>query len=89
MEDNSFEVTFVDYGNVNIAKSEDIRHYPETFTEPCQTTTCLISDLPCEIDAELIKELRKEIQFPSIKTIKQVVTFSEEGYAIVEMGLTI
>ncbi|KAL5284891.1 hypothetical protein ACFFRR_006922 [Megaselia abdita] len=88
-EKDTFEVTFIDYGNVTKVTPEDIRHYPDTFTEPCRTTTCLISDLPYEIDEEIAKELRKEIQFPSMKTISKVLSVTDEGYACVLMGLSI
>lgn len=88
-EKDTFEVTLFDYGNVTKAKPEDIRHYPNTFTEPSRTTTCLISDLPYEIDEEILKELQKEIQFPSMKTISKVLSVTDEGYATVLMGLSI
>lgn len=88
-KEEAFEVTFIDYGNVNKVTPEDIRHYPDTFTEPCKTTTCLISDLPYEIDEEVLKELQKEIQFPSMKTIRKILNVTDEGYASVVMGLSI
>lgn len=88
-EGQEFEVTCIDYGNVTKVSSEDIRHYPDTFTECCRTTTCLISDLPYEIDEEILKELQKELQFPSIKTISKVLNVTNDGYACIFMGLSI
>lgn len=79
-------VLFIDYGNVTLAKIENIRKFPKEFAYPCFTSSCLIQGLPEELDDKAVQKLTELIPINEKLVLEKVVSVVESEINQVEIS---